>query len=196
MDAITDIKQLDPAQRYTYADYLTWRFPERTELIDGYFRVIPPHLRLHQEVVGNLATAIYPYVRAHKLHAFMAPLDVRLPTAGLADDLICDVVQPDLMVFRSEEQLDEFGGIAPPDWAVEIIQPGNFHHDTRVKFALYERYQVPEYWIVCPHLKTILVYVLVDGQYQLQGEYAEPGAVPVHTLPGLTLDWDEVFENV
>ncbi|WP_375417483.1 hypothetical protein [uncultured Hymenobacter sp.] len=36
---ITDISQLDPNGSYTYADYLTWEFPEYVELIAG--RVVP-----------------------------------------------------------------------------------------------------------------------------------------------------------
>ena len=32
---ITDLSQLDLNKRYTYADYLTWRFRERVELLRG-----------------------------------------------------------------------------------------------------------------------------------------------------------------
>jgi hypothetical protein len=31
---ITDINQLDLTKRYTYADYLTWQFKERVELLE------------------------------------------------------------------------------------------------------------------------------------------------------------------
>ena len=35
MALITDISQLDPNGSYSYADYLTWRFTEYVELIQG-----------------------------------------------------------------------------------------------------------------------------------------------------------------
>ncbi|MGI4862504.1 MAG: hypothetical protein ACRYFZ_01175 [Janthinobacterium lividum] len=31
------------------------------------------------------------------------------------------------------------------------------------------------------------------GRYQLAGEYAVPGPVPCATLPGLGLDWSDIF---
>ena len=38
LTAITRIDQLDPDRQYTYADYLTWQFSERVDLLRGYFR--------------------------------------------------------------------------------------------------------------------------------------------------------------
>ena len=39
---ITDFDQIDLSKRYTYADYLTWRFDEMVELIKGkIFRMAP-----------------------------------------------------------------------------------------------------------------------------------------------------------
>jgi hypothetical protein len=32
---VTDFSQLDLSKTYTYADYLTWQFSERIELIKG-----------------------------------------------------------------------------------------------------------------------------------------------------------------
>ena len=76
---------------------------------------------------------------------------------------------------------------------MEIISPGNTARDTRTKFDLYEERGVLEYWIVFPGIKTVAVYVLDQDQYQLSAEYAAPGPVPVHTLPGLALEWTEIF---
>lgn len=42
MKIITDIKQLDLNKSYTYADYLTWRFMERVELILGKIFLMSP----------------------------------------------------------------------------------------------------------------------------------------------------------
>lgn len=35
MVVINKISQLDLSKKYTYADYLTWNFPERVKLIKG-----------------------------------------------------------------------------------------------------------------------------------------------------------------
>lgn len=50
--------------------------------------------------------------------------------------------------------------------------------------------------MVDPSLKNIVVYVLEDGRYQLQGEFYQPGPIPTRTLPALTLEWAEGFEGV
>jgi Uma2 family endonuclease len=198
MITATDISQLDLNKRYTYADYLTWRFDEFVELIRGKVRLMSPALRVkHQEVVSNLVALIKPTLRGKTCRVYSAPFDVRLSrTTPNGDAGIETVVQPDICVICDPAKLDEFGCIGAPDWIIEILSPGNTAHDTKTKFDLYEENGVTEYWMVTPGLKNIVAYVLRDSRYQLQGEYAEPADVPVYTLPGLTLAWDEVFENV
>lgn len=55
---------------------------------------------------------------------------------------------------------------------------------------------MPEYWIVSPGDKSVTVYLLQDGRYQVGGEYYTPGPIPVQTLPEFSIEWDEVFEGV
>ncbi len=35
-----------------------------------------------------------------------------------------------------------------------------------------------------------------NGRYQVTGEYAEPGPMPVAAVPGLAVEWAEVFDGV
>lgn len=55
---------------------------------------------------------------------------------------------------------------------------------------------MPEYWIVLPGEKSVTVYVLQDGRYQVRGELYTPGLIPVHTLPEVGIEWAEVFGNM
>ncbi|MFP5041939.1 hypothetical protein [Parasediminibacterium sp. JCM 36343] len=56
---ITNIDQLDFSLQYTYADYLTWHFEERVELIKGWiFRMSPAPLRSHQDISFDLSRQI------------------------------------------------------------------------------------------------------------------------------------------
>lgn len=125
---------------------------------------------------------------------YHAPFDVRLTTGGAnGDQQIRTVVQPDICVVCDPAKLDERGCVGAPDWIVEILSPGNTTRDTRIKFDLYEESGVREYWIVYPGVKTVAAFVLWEGQYQLTAEYTEPGPIPVATLPGLALEWAEIF---
>ena len=79
MARITSIDQLDLNKRYTYADYLTWEFKERVELIKGrLFKMSPAPNRRHQEISGNLLYFFSAYLRDKVCRVYHAPFDVRL----------------------------------------------------------------------------------------------------------------------
>ena len=198
MPPITSLSQLDLTRTYTYADYLTWRLGEFVELIKGkVWRMSPAPRVRHQTISFNLNTALGVALRGKQCRGFAAPFDVRLTKATPNGDAsIQTVVQPDICVICDPGKLDEFGCVGAPDWIIEILSPGNTAHDSKTKFDLYEENEVGEYWMVDPGLKNVVVYVLENGCYQLQGEFYQPGPIPVRTLPDLTLEWTEVFEGV
>ena len=68
--------------------------------------------------------------------------------------------------------------------------------DTKEKFDLYEENEVREYWIVSPGDRSVTVYVLKDGRYQVHGEFYTPGSIPVHVLPECSIEWGEIFEGL
>jgi hypothetical protein len=52
---VNDIKDLDFSKQYTYADYLTWTFKERVELIKGWIhKMSPAPLDKHQRIASSL----------------------------------------------------------------------------------------------------------------------------------------------
>ncbi|QKG52974.1 Uma2 family endonuclease [Hymenobacter sp. BRD67] len=195
---ITDIAQLDPSQRYTYADYLSWKFTDVVELIRGrVLRRMAGPARAHQRCSMNFSRLVDTFLLGKTCQVFAAPFDVRLTTGGAnGNQQIRTVVQPDLCVVCEPAKLDARGCLGAPDWIIEIVSPGTAIHDTRTKFDLYAENGVAEYWIVYPGEQSIAVFVLQAGEYQAVGEYYEPGLVPSHTLPELALQWADVFAGV
>ncbi|MDJ0364337.1 Uma2 family endonuclease [Hymenobacter sp. H14-R3] len=195
MEPITQFSQLDLSKTYTYADYLTWKFDEFVELIKG--KVLRPMAglsRRHQALSINILRQVLPMVQGKSCQVYHAPFDVRLASGGAnGNQQIQTVVQPDICVICDRSKLDDWGCLGAPDWIIEIVSPGNTARDTKTKFDLYEESGVREYWIVYPGQKTITAYVLEGEQYKLMGEYIEPGALPVTTLPGLALEWADIF---
>lgn len=64
---ITDINQLDLSKKYTYADYLSWRFKERVELIKGrIFKMSPAPNRRHQTIFGEIFFELKKYLNKEK----------------------------------------------------------------------------------------------------------------------------------
>lgn len=192
---VTDINELDPNAIYTYADYLTWRFEEYVELFRGRLRrMSPAPKRKHQDIAGNIFSELKSFLRRKRCKVYIAPFDVRLPKTGLQD--VYTVVQPDVCIVCDQGKLDEAGCLGAPDTIIEVLSKGNVDRDINEKFSLYEESGVPEYWIVSPGEKTVACYLLnADGQYKLSGEYADPGPIPVGSLPGYTMQWEDVFEE-
>ncbi|MCK9208047.1 MAG: Uma2 family endonuclease [Salinivirgaceae bacterium] len=59
----TNIASLDLDKTYNYAQYLTWRFQERIELIKGkIFKMLPAPARRHQQVSLELSRQIGNYL--------------------------------------------------------------------------------------------------------------------------------------
>ena len=198
MPTITDISQLDLSKTYTYADYLTWQLNDWVELIRGKVRPMSPAPRVvHQRVSSRLVGRIYAQLERSSCEVFHAPFDVRLTTSGPdGNTQIITVVQPDICVVCDSTKLDDKGCLGAPDWIIEILSPGNLARDTKEKFDLYEENEVREYWIVSPGDQSVTVYVLQDGRYQVRGEFYTPGSIPVHMLPGCSIEWTEIFEGL
>ncbi len=198
MNIVTDINQLDFLKVYTYADYLTWYFDERLELIKGYIhRMSPAPLNLHQRVVTNIGGEIQHYLKRKKCKVYIAPFDVRFPKKGeeINDNKICTVLQPDICVVCDSSKLDEKGCVGAPDMIVEVVSVSSAKKDLDYKFNIYEESGVAEYWLVYPKDKSITIYLLDEkGKYQLKYIFTNEGKVPVTTVAGLEIDMEDVFD--
>ena len=159
---ITDINDLDLNKTYSYADYLTWQFQEKLELIKGkIFKMSPAPSTNHQRISRKLTGFMIYAFKNHSCELFIAPFDVRLldKKKSALDKEIHTVVQPDLCVICDEAKIDERGGIGAPDLVIEILSPGNSNKEMKYKFDLYQEAGVLEYWIVNPADKTFFIYV-------------------------------------
>lgn len=194
---ITSLDQLDPTQQYTYADYLTWQFEQRVELIRGYIREMSAPNRRHQRISGNLALAFGIYLKGKSCQLFIAPFDVRLPRIDKkTNEPITTVIQPDLCIICDLTKLDDAGCLGAPDLVVEILSRGNSKKEMREKFSAYEEAGVREYWVVQPEYDNILTYALNEqGRYEA-GLTLYPGDVSSpHIFPELQIDITDVFAD-
>ena len=200
-DLIYDINELDFSKQYTYADYLTWRFKERVELIKGWLHKMTPAPRMyHQKVSGNIFGEMWYYLKNQKkCKIYNAPFDVRLTKKSTKNEDIFTVVQPDICVICDKSKLDIRGCIGAPDLIVEILSPSTITKDTKEKYFLYQENGVKEYWIVNPDAQSIEVFLLnKENKYESAGIYNEIDGfteVPVNLFPGLHLQLKDIFEE-
>ena len=163
---VTDFSELDLNKTYTYADYLTWRFQERVELIKGWiYKMSPAPKRLHQKIEGRLFLRMGNFFEQNICDIYQSPFDVRLIKKGKKDKEITTVVQPDICVICDPDKLDERGCIGAPDLIVEVLSPSTIKKDNYEKFNLYQENEVKEYWLVNPEGRSLQIFYLEDGEY-------------------------------
>lgn len=187
---------------FTYADYLTWNFKERIELIRGnIFKMSPAPTPFHQRVSVNLETKISKFLERKKCKMFHAPIDVRLKgkpfsKKKLRDDEITTVVQPDIIVVCDEEKLKDPRCVdGAPEFIVEILSPGNTHTETKYKFDLYEENGVQEYWVVYPEFEQIHVFLLNEKEaYGKPVFYEANENITSVVLRGLSIPTNDIFK--
>ena len=184
-------------ERHSYADYLTWDDGKRWELIDGQsFCMSPSPMRQHQLISKRLERQLDSYLLDKRCEMYHAPFDVRFVETedDVADDYIDTVVQPDIVVVCDPKKLDDRGCKGSPDLIIEILSPSTSRMDMTVKFELYQRFGVKEYWIVHPKDQTILVFkYLESGLYGVPERYCAEDSIPVTLLGDLVIDLTRVF---
>lgn len=182
-----------PDTRLTYDDLVA--LPDdgrRHELIDGDHYVTPSPNTRHQRLVIRLAGAFTTHLAAHpdQGEAFIAPFDVLFSEF--------DVVEPDLL-FVAADQSDivtakHVRGV--PALVVEILSPGTRRVDEKIKYRLFERVGVREYWLVDPELDLVKVYRrAADGTLPRVAELsAEAGHIlTTPIVPGLVVALADLF---
>ncbi|MBF0519068.1 MAG: Uma2 family endonuclease [Nitrospirae bacterium] len=143
----------------------------------------------HQNVAANLYDIVRQYIKKHNLgKLYFSPLDV------IFEEEI-DRLQPDILFIKKENMAifqDWIRGV--PDMVCEIVSPGTYKKDTAIKRAIYEKYKVPEYWIVLPEFNAIEVLIIENGKYRTHS-YAEiEGEVTSNVIEGLCVNIKDVFE--
>lgn len=197
MKPITKFSQLDLTKQYSYADYLTWQFKERVELIKGWIsKMSPAPSTGHQTIAWDFTYYFANYFRKSDCKPFFAPFDVRLLDSkkSKSDQQVFTVVQPDICVICDEKKLDERGCLGAPDLIIEIVSPGNSKREMKTKYELYEENGVKEYWIANPLEKNIMLYVLKAKKYHLKKIYFDDDTIESVLFKGLVIDLKEIFK--
>ena len=172
--------------RLAYEDYASLPDDERYELIDGELVIMPSPKVIHQRLILGLAWILQRLEGTGLGELFVAPLDVILSDF--------DVVQPDIIFVSNARAhiIDDYIRGAP-DLVVEILSPSTADYDRTVKRELYERYGVPEYWLVDPYAKTVTILRLSADGYNVHAVYGEGDALSSPTLAGFSLNLSELF---
>jgi Uma2 family endonuclease len=136
---------------------------------------------VHQWIIRQIFLALYPQIDQSGVGlTIWSPIGVFMPQ--------CDPVQPDLLVIHTtalgiihDRRID---GV--PALIIEVLSPGNAEKDTDTKRKAYARAGLPEYWIVRPANRDVLVYTDPDmalGDYSLSQKVMPHDELVSPTLP-------------
>ena len=177
---------------YNFEDFLRWGMSENTELIDGTPYMMAPPSRRHQRILFALARQIADFLEDKPCEIYVAPFAVRLfEKKNDRPEDVDTLVEPDISVICDSDKLDDYGCKGAPDFIIEILSPSSKSHDRIVKYNLYQKAGVREYWIVDPEKEYILPFVLQDGVYIAAEKESQ---MPVKVLNGCVIDLKKVFK--
>lgn len=144
-------------ERLAYDDY---------EIVEGNKFMLASPNRKHAYIMGNIYVRIYLYLETKDdiARVFTDHMDIHLPDGNL--------VMPDVCVVSDKEAFRRGSTIyGVPDFVVEILSYSTKKIDRTLKKDIYEKNGVREYWIVNPWEKSVTVYILRDGKFELDEEY-------------------------
>jgi Uma2 family endonuclease len=177
--------------KFTYED-LQHIPPDRNryEIVDGELFVTAAPITLHQRIVGNLFAYLWQYVRKHKLgEVFVAPLDVVFSFST--------VLEPDVIFVSKARQhiVGEKNLSGTPDLVVEVLSESTAKLDREVKPKQYALYGVPEFWRIDPEGRSIDVFRLEQGEYELVARLGWGDTLTSPLFPGLRLPVASLWET-
>jgi len=172
----------------TYAQYS--ELPDddglRYELIDGELYTSPAPNTRHQNVLGRLFLSIATHLASEGGgEVFFAPLEVHLFGK--------DAVQPDLIFVSNADSkiVTEAKISGAPTLVAEVLSSSS--RDRRIKRDLYERYRVPEYWILDPITDQVEIYSLTAEGYGEPQILKPSEQLKTPLIPGLSLNLSDIF---
>ena len=110
---------------------------------------------------------------------------------------------PDLTILREEhiEQLAKRNTVrltmSPPLLVVEVVSPGELqrNRDYVAKRLQYQDCGIPEYWIIDPNTRSILILELSANSYREVGSFCDKSQLLSPQFPTLDLTPEQIFEN-
>jgi Uma2 family endonuclease len=176
--------------RATFADYQA--LPETNqivELIDGEITVNPPPLHSHQESAWHIVVYLVPILNTRGGVARFAPAGIHF------DDE--HTFEPDIFWISPDNTdcvpMDDRYWHGAPDLVIEILSPSTEYKDRGVKFEIYEKYGVREYWLVNVAAHYVEVYRHKDGAFIRAGVFVPGKSFVSEVLGGISVEVSAFF---
>jgi Uma2 family endonuclease len=135
---------------------------QKGDLIDGVIYMASPESLEANDLFGWLFTVMRIYIRKRKLgRIFGSRVACRLDDKNSPEPDILFVAE------KNRGRLHSGRVDGPPNLAIEIVSPESVERDYDKKRRQYQRFKIPEYWIIDEHeLKVTLLHLDARGKYR------------------------------
>ncbi|AUT03175.1 hypothetical protein CLI64_23725 [Nostoc sp. CENA543] len=165
------------------------------ELFNGELIEMPPESGINVEIATFLLIQFASFLGYKRVRGHGLELEVRGEPRNR---------YPDLTIIREEhiQQLAQRNTIRltmlPPLLVIEVVSPGELqrHRDFIAKRIQYQDCGIPEYWIIDPEAKTVLVLELTGNTYTESGNFAGDDLVVSPQFSQLNLQVSQIFDAV
>jgi Uma2 family endonuclease len=159
------------------------------EFSNGNIEVLPTPSLPHQAIAAYLFHLLYTFVTQHKLGIVrFSPTKVRLWNGKIREPDVLYVSEENL-ARRTEQWFEKI------DLAIEIISPDDPKRDLETKRREYAQARIPEYWIVDPRSKEILVLTLANKRYAVHGVFGLGETATSRLLSDFSVSVAKVFSQ-
>ncbi|MDH4127604.1 MAG: Uma2 family endonuclease [Spirochaetota bacterium] len=174
---------------WTYSDYTNLTDDNRYEILEGeLIEMAPAPNYFHQTILAKLFNKLYNFSEENNLgDVRCSPLDI------IFDDH--NTLQPDIIYVSNDNKkiIKEKGVFGPPDLVIEILSQSTVTKDREIKFSIYEKFKVKEYWIVDPENKSVDVFCLEANNFSLHASSKDK--IKSKLFPNLEITLKDIFNQ-
>lgn len=171
----------------------------KTEKIDGIIYNMSPsaHFR-HGVINGNIFHSLYSQMKDSTCRPFLENLDLYI-----SED---EWLVPDIMIVCNPKDIDKNKYKGVPKLVVETLSPSTSRRDRGIKMKKYQQIGVPEYWIINAVAKSIDIYYLTEGVFELadshildddpsSDDYNANVVIALSQMPHVRMSLAEIFAD-
>jgi Uma2 family endonuclease len=185
----------------TFEEYLSYseNLEGLYQLIDGELVELPPESEPNNWIARSLLLTLASLGIIPPRLIVIHSLEIQVPILSREDPANRF---PDLVILREEHlalmkrRLTITLDMPPPLLVAEVVSPGqsNRARDYINKRSQYAAIGVPEYWLIDPKAKTVMVLALEGDDYKEIGTFQGIAPIVSPTFPALTLSAEQVFQ--
>lgn len=157
----------------------------------------------HSAVITNFVNMVYNQLKDSTCRVYPDNVQYRWKMADGSEKTVI----PDASINCHIRSRKGNSFINAPQFVLEVLSPSTAKYDRTGKMEIYRSEEIPEYWIVSPKGKSVEIYYLKDGKYELEQDYileddkedehynAET-VIALRGFPNIKMELKDIFEEL